>query len=114
MITPGHMAALRVSHATRRGSHRDVTRRIRYILLGCAIVLVLAIGAGVWRIHSVVENAQDAYAVEWVAGTIIEYMDTHDGAWPASWDDFRETYASRVKRDGLVSNFDGLRSSVEV
>ena len=73
-------------------------RRRRIVI--CAVVFVLTVaGWAAYHIVSAVRSVPDAYAA-WDTGTlIIEYLDTHDGKWPRSWDDLRAAAASAPKHN---------------
>ena len=60
---------------------------IKRILLGALFLAVAAaayVGFDIWRLVS--KGIPEAYAAWDCASLIEEYMDTHDGAWPRSWD----------------------------
>jgi hypothetical protein len=58
------------------------------LVLGLVIV-VIAVWVVVVFIREVLDRPRQAYAVWWTADLVIAYMDRHDGAWPAGWDDLR-------------------------
>jgi hypothetical protein len=82
------------------------------------LVLLLLLLGGAWfgycgyRFATV--EAPHAYAVEWVAGMTIEFMERNDGAWPKNWDDLREPYESAVNQVGKSWTFEQLKDWVEV
>ena len=86
-------------------------RRRRLILS----IAFLAVAGGAWylyhRIDAVVRNA---YAVEWVAGMIVDHLEANDGAWPKNWDDLRDDYELGELKAGRPWTFDELRDRVVV
>ncbi len=80
-----------------------------------AVILALLGGAvAVYYGYRAIKATQDAYAVEWVAGMVIEYMETHDGAWPRNWEDLRTPYETCAQRAGGPWSFEKLRDRVDV
>lgn len=60
---------------------------VKRMLVGVGVVVLIAvayIGFDMWR---TVKQIPEAYAAWDSATLVIEYMDTHDGAWPRSWDE---------------------------
>lgn len=70
------------------------------VLGATAILIVLVLTYFVGTTGMVVD---DAYA-QWGAETlVIEYMESHDGQWPRSWDDLRPLYSDTKARVGSWS-----------
>jgi hypothetical protein len=88
------------------------------VRIGVALLLAVATVAGVglyYLVRQADEAIRDAYSVEWVAGMIIEYLESHGGDWPRGWDDLREPYEASVRKAGSRPwTFDELRSLVDV
>jgi hypothetical protein len=84
-----------------------------------AIMLSVGIGGLGWLAaalyHYATVTVPDAYAVEWVAGMVIRYMESHEGAWPSGWDDLRGPYDQVVREaGGRPWTFEELRRRVAV
>ena len=58
-------------------------------------VLLYMIGTGHQSVMTAVRNS---YAIDWVASMAIDYMKTHDDAWPTGWDDLNEAYHNVAKQ----------------
>jgi hypothetical protein len=87
----------------------------RRLILFAIVTVALVGGVGaVYYLRQAVAAKHDAYAVWWVADMVIEYMETHDGAWPQGWDDLREPYDTCVRRSGRPWTFEHLRDRVDV
>ena len=72
---------------------------IKRILITAGLVLLATIayiGFDMWR---TVTQIPEAYAAWDAASLVIEYMDTHDGAWPRSWDELL-TATKTLPKDG--------------
>ncbi len=88
-------------------------RRWRVLIAVTALVLAL-VGGAAYFVRNTTAATGDAYAAWWVADMVIEYMETHDGAWPRSWDDLREPFETCTQRSGRPWTFEQLRDRVEV
>jgi hypothetical protein len=86
----------------------------RKVLFTAAALALLLGGGALYLVRRAAHDAQYAYAVWWVADMVIEYMETHDGAWPRGWDDLREPYETCVRRSGRPWSFEQLRDRVDV
>ncbi len=69
------------------------TRRFKIILR--TLLAVAAIGlfllAANWYLNFV-NFMRDLYTPGQVANLVIDHMETHNGAWPKSWDELHETF----------------------
>jgi hypothetical protein len=88
-------------------------KRRRVFFTAVGLVLLISCGA-VYLLRRTETTINDAYAVEWAADMVIEYMKSHDGAWPRSWDDLREPYKACAQRVGEPWTFEQLRDRVDV
>ena len=86
-------------------------RRRRVIL---SIAFLLATGGAWYLYHRVDSVVRNAYAVEWVAGMIVDHLKAHDGDWPRNWDDLRDDYELGVRKVGRPWTLDELRDRVVV
>ena len=86
----------------------------RRVLLAVVILALLSGAGAVYYASHAITAPQDAYAVEWVAGMVIEYMKTHNGAWPRNWEDLRTPYETCAQRSGRPWPFEHLRERVDV
>ncbi len=59
----------------------------------------------VFIVIRIVNDTRNAYASEWVAGEIIDYMETHGGAWPKDWLDLRPIHDRYVSEGKCPWNF---------
>lgn len=78
--------------------------KIAAIVAGVAVALL---GGGAHYLYRSVEGTvMDAYAVWWAADLVIQHLETHQGAWPRSWEELQVTERSAYK--GVAStNLDG-------
>jgi hypothetical protein len=61
-------------------------------VVGISSVLLLGLViAAVWIYVQVLERPQEAYAVQYTAELLIEYLKTHTNQWPRSWSDLHTT-----------------------
>ena len=59
----------------------------RRIITGLVVLALLGVGWVGYSFYVTWKGIPDAYAA-WDAGTlVIEYLDTHDGQWPRSWEE---------------------------
>ena len=95
----------------------------RFFIVGAAVVLAVCVGVGIAWVRGVVTELRgiaDAYA-KWDAGTLlIEHMETHEGKWPAGWEDLRECYG-RLSGEGRKAekpiwsaSFEEIRSRIGI
>jgi hypothetical protein len=99
-------------------------RWIRYslwTLLAGSIVLLAVLLYMIGTAHqSVMTAVRNSYAIDWVASTVIDYMEIHDDTWPSGWEDLRESYhnvakqASDPRPPDYPWSFDELQSRVEI
>lgn len=89
-------------------------KRGKKIALAVALVAaVIAVGA-IFIVNRVRNDVRDAYASEWVAGDIIEYMKSHAGGWPRSWSDLRPIHDRYVSAGKCPWSFEMLQERVVV
>src|SRR5687768_3660530 len=87
---------------------RSKRRAVIAALITAAILFALILLAQRLR-----DRIYDAYAAEWVSGLIISHLRTHDGQWPADWNDLNEQLqAHRYKHGGW--SLEDLQRRVEV
>jgi hypothetical protein len=85
-----------------------MSRRWKIVIAACVLV---PLGAAAYFGYSVFytwRHIREAYAA-WDTGTLlVEYMESHDGRWPSSWDDLlsvvRSASADQVKLYGTGTN----------
>lgn len=81
----------------------------------CFLILVLAVvGYAGYSIYRIPETFREAYALCWVSGMVVDYMEGNDGRWPREWDDLKGPYELAVAQVGRTWTFDDLRSRVDV
>lgn len=78
-------------------------------LLGC--VAVTSLSAAAQNNDALRANA---YATDWSAGMVIEYLKTHDNVWPRSWDDLRKPYETHAALQKYPWSFDELQQRIAV
>jgi len=79
------------------------------------VVVVVALAAGLAVLVSSIRNeVRDAYASEWVAVHIIQYMVAHDGNWPRGWSDLRPLHEQSVSAGKCPWPFEMLQERVVV
>jgi hypothetical protein len=110
--------ARRAGDSPMTDSCNPVATKARWLpKLTCGLLCFL-LAAGYAGCIVVYRAAQDIYqnrvpdslAEEAVAGMVVEYMESHGGAWPRSWDDLKES--ARTCAEGW--DFDFLRERVEI
>lgn len=80
-----------------------------------AALLSIGIVIGVtFLVGEIRKTVRDAYACEWVAGEIIAHMESHEGAWPRSWDDLRPIHDRYVSEGKCPWEFEMLQDRVAV
>jgi hypothetical protein len=81
----------------------------------CLIYLALVfVGYLRYSIYRIPKSIREAYALGWVSGMVVEYMERNDGRWPREWDDLKGPYETGVAAVGRPWSFDDLRSRVDV
>ena len=60
---------------------------IKRILIAVAVVVVAVVGYIGFDMVRTVTQIPEAYAAWDSASLLVEFMETHDGAWPTSWDE---------------------------
>ena len=84
---------------------------IAFVIL-LVVGLLLAVYFGVKTTREIVE---ECYTQERVALSVIEHMKTHDGAWPAGWEDVGRAYERVANEDHEHSwSLDDMRRRVEI
>jgi hypothetical protein len=89
----------------------------RVLLLLCLLALCLMTIAGVILHHlfkRFEEINTDAYAQEWTARIVIQYMEWHGGSWPRSWDDLEEPFEASLGPGGSLTYYQTLQDRVVV
>jgi hypothetical protein len=84
------------------------------VRLATTVLVLIAGGGAVYLVSRSDAAVRNAYAAWWVADMVIEYLETHGGAWPRGWDDLQEPYEECVRRSGRPWSFEDLRGRVEV
>ncbi len=85
--------------------------RGKSIILGIAGTLIIAAVALALFIR---DTVRDAYASEWVAGHVIQYMESHDRSWPTGWEDLRPIHDQHVSNGNCPWSFEMLQDRVVV
>jgi hypothetical protein len=92
-----------------------LVRRWKRIALVALLALTIWLACVIRNIyHHAYVTVPDAYSAWWVAGLVIEYMDSHDGKWPKSWNDLQGPYELATKKFGQPWKFEDLQRRVEV
>lgn len=86
----------------------------RRLLLVDVVLALLGSAGAVYFACRAITAKHDAYAVEWVSGMVIEYMETHDGAWPRGWEDLRTPFETLAKGSSGPWTLENLRARVDV
>lgn len=81
-----------ISQARRR------RRTVLGVLFTLLVLAVLCIGTAIWM--SFTYGIDDGYAQWGAAEMVIDYLETHDGAWPRSWDDLQPQFDADKGRVG--------------
>ena len=90
----------------------------RKIIVRVAIIAIVGILGGLVYFafsfyHYISEYIPNAYAQEWVAGMVIDYLRQNDDRWPQSWEDLRPVYEQHTKKTQPWS-FEELQSRVVI
>ena len=64
----------------------------RIIAIVAGVFFCLFLVAAVYFFLTISAGINDAYALWGAADMVIDYMETHDGHWPRSWDDLRPQF----------------------
>ena len=75
---------------------------IKRILITVGLVVLAAISYIGFDILRTATQIPEAYAAWDAATLVIEYMDTHDGAWPRSWDELLTAAKTLPKDDRRI------------
>jgi len=81
---------------------REILNESRFgcVLGVISVVLLTVLSAGLWLLLPLNSGIDDGYAL-WGAGEmVIDYLKTHDGKWPRSWDDLRPQFSVNNGRVG--------------
>ena len=65
-----------------------------------ALVVSAAVVIGAWLAASLYWGIDDAYALLGAGEMVIDYLKTHDGRWPRSWEDLRPQFSVNNGRVG--------------
>ena len=65
-------------------------RTVLGVLVALLVLAVLCVGIVLWM--CVTYGIDDGYAQWGAAEMVIDYLETHDGAWPRSWDDLQSQF----------------------
>ena len=79
-----------------------MTKRKKRILLFIVLPITLVLTVGGYFVFSflyMLAHVQEAYAAWDCATLVIEYIATHDGRWPQSWEDLSTAIATAEKHD---------------
>jgi hypothetical protein len=91
---------------------QTTTRTWRRRILLCLIGAIIAyFGYGIYRIP---ESIREAYALGWVSGMVVDFIESNDGRWPQNWDDLRDPYNRAIAEVGQPWSFEELRGRVDV
>lgn len=91
---------------------RDRMKRILFIVTAFSL---LGVAYGIYCLHRVVTvDVPNAYATDWSAGILIEYLKTNDNQWPSSWDDLREPYETLAAPQNYPWSFDELQQRIAI
>ena len=80
-------------------------------------VLVTVAAFGAWLValfRDVSVGVTDAYAVEWVSGIVIDFMEANQGRWPTCSDDLRAPYQAATRQYTCPCSFEELQARVQV
>jgi hypothetical protein len=75
-------------------------------------ILVLAV-YGVRAIYDYDQAIRDAYAADWASALIADYIESHGGTYPQSWEDLRPLHDKLSERDNSWS-IEELRRRVSI
>lgn len=81
-----------------------MTVRRRILLVGLFLVITAGI-AFAYLFYRSLDRTNNAYAAWWAADLVMEYMESHKGAWPQSWDELRKI-SERGYRGSAVTNWE--------
>lgn len=84
-------------------------------LLVIGILLLAGAAYGIYCAHRVVTVVvPNAYAADWSAAMVIEYLETHENKWPNSWEDLREPYETLAAPQNYPWSFDELQRRIVI
>ena len=91
----------------------------RVVVVSLLLILIGAVylGFGIWR--TAFRGTAEAYAAWDCASLLIEYMETHDGTWPGSWEDLLSAaqtlpHGDRMLRGHTADNLHKIAELVRV
>lgn len=88
---------------------------MKRFLLAIAAILLVGATYGIYCLHRVVTVVvPNAYATDWSAAMVIEYLKTHDNNWPQSWDDLREPYETLAAPQNCPWSFDEMKRRIMI
>jgi len=92
---------------------------IKRILIAVAVVVVAVVGYIGFDMVRTVTQIPEAYAAWDSASLLVEYMETHDGAWPTSWDELFSAARTlpredRALRGHSTNNLDKIAQFVRI
>ena len=92
---------------------------IKRILIAVAVVVVAVVGYIGFDMVRTVTQIPEAYAAWDSASLLVEYMETHDGAWPTSWDELFSAARTlpredRALRGHSTNNLDKIAQLVRI
>ena len=67
-------------------------RNKRFLGVLIAVAIFAGLAVGVYFVIPLDDDIDDGYALWGAAEMVIDYMKTHDGNWPRSWDDLRPQF----------------------
>jgi hypothetical protein len=80
-----------------------MNRPIKRLVLTSFLLILTAIvyvGFGIWR--TACRGVSEAYAAWDCALLLVEYMETHDGTWPGSWEDLLSAAQTLPNSDRML------------
>jgi hypothetical protein len=96
-------------------------RWLRFSLLAGTTIAIASLACLIWAAYrTAMADMRNSYAVSWVSEMVVDFMKTHDDAWPSGWDDLKESYhsvarqASDPRPPDYPWSFEELQSRVEV
>ncbi len=87
--------------------------KFRHLLILIVVVLICGAGYFAYSVHRYANTTvPNAYAVWWVGGMVVNYLEQNEDQWPQSWDDLKPVYDQQILESGQPWSFEELKSRV--
>ena len=88
---------------------------MKRFFLVLAMLLVCAAGYGIYCLQQLVYvQVPNAYAMDWGAAMVIEYMKSNQNEWPSSWEDLRAPYETLAAPQNYPWSFEEIQQRLTI